>query len=132
MDKVVKAVKPESVVNSGEAAQKAAPRFLEGTPPASDTYPLKFPMEFDGQEYRSVTLSPLKGKHFKKMRLLIGMGVDPDDAILALVTGLPVEVLGELDGDDYTEVAERAVTFIPARFRTGSEPDSETGLDTQA
>ena len=67
------------------------------------------------------------------MRRLTQSGVGDDEAMITLITGLPIEIIQELDGDDYLSLLQAAKGFIPARFRemAASGQDSENGPDTQ-
>ena len=135
-DKITRAIKPDAPATATAipegAAQTAAPRFLgnEKVVGHTDSYPLRFPMEFAGSEYRTVTFRRPKGKSFKKMRRLIAMGVDVEDAMLAIVTDLPIEMVDEMDGEDFIEVSQRAKPFIPARFLPSETDDEESGPDS--
>ena len=53
--------------------------------------------------------------------------------MITLITGLPIEIIQELDGDDYLSLLQAAKGFIPARFRemAASGQDLENGPDTQ-
>jgi Phage tail assembly chaperone proteins, E, or 41 or 14 len=131
-DRVARAIKPEPEKQTVNGAAKAAPRFLDERAEI-EPLPLKFPLEWDGQEYRQVELRRLKGKDFSKFRCLVAVGVSEDEATLSLISGLPVEVIQALDADDYLELIEKSQDFIPARFRQAAEsgPASETGQNTQ-
>ena len=127
MDKVTKAVKlPEKVE---EATPKAAPRFISGAPTTKE-YTLQHPMVWDDQEYRTLTFSHLKGRHFGELGLLQAMGVTNDVAMLHLVTGTPVEVIQAMHGDDYIEAVEISENFIPSRFLGKTPSESESGQTT--
>ena len=132
--KVVKAVKPEEMAGVGQeaegAAPKASPRFLVAADETPATYDLEFPMEFDEVEYRTVTFRKVKGKDFRKMRLLAAMGVSPDLGLVSIVSGLPVEVLNEMDGGDFMEITERAEAFIPARLISKEESGQEESVSS--
>ncbi len=62
------------------------------------------------------------------MRRLTAAGVGEDEAMLAIISGPPVEVIQELHGDDYLSLLEAARDFIPARF----QPTAESGLPSES
>lgn len=130
--KVTRAIKPAELPTKVEgAAAKVAPRFL--VPQVTKSHALKFPIEWDGVEYREVALSRLKGADFEKYAALVRMGVDHTTIFTSLVTRLPVEIVQSLDADDFFDLMELVKDFIPARFlETESGPHSETGPATQA
>ncbi len=66
-DRVARAIKAEPEKQTVNGAAKAAPRFIGETTEAT-VLELKFPLEWDGQEYRQVELRRLKGKDFSKFR----------------------------------------------------------------
>lgn len=132
MDTIVKAVKvpPEGKANEGEgAAVKAAPRFI-GDGKSELTYELKHPMEYDGTEYRTVTITRLKGKHFRNVELHSAT-FGPEAALIHAMTTLPFAVIEELDGEDFVDLVETMDPFIPARFKEAGGPDSKNGGNTQ-
>lgn len=136
--KVTRAIKPEAAAAIAKivegAAPKAAPTFLVSV--ETKTYDLKFPLAYDGKEYRNLTLSRLKGRDFENFALLSQMGVPHSVIFMSMITGMPIEVVQELDADDWLELAELIKDFIPARFlqeaAMASGPDSQTGQDMQA
>ena len=136
-DKIMRAIKqPVSApIPTVEATDKAAPRFI-GSGPAqiSATFELEYPLEWMGTAYHSVELHRLKGKDFSRMRRLTMSGIGEDEAMLHVISGLPIEVIQELDADDYFRLLESSAGFIPGRFRETAEsgPDSESGQDMPA
>ncbi len=120
MDKIRRAVKPHNVCppETPAAVNHSAPQFI-GSGPENPvvTIALKYPIAFLGQEHVTVELRRLKGRDFSRMRRLTAAGVSEDEAMLAIISGLPVEVIQELDGGNYLSLLEAAKGFIPARFR---------------
>ncbi len=135
MDKVVKAIKPEQAATPAPEAPKPvpAPEFIDALP--SDNFKLKYPMRWNGEEYRSVDFGPLRGSDFSKLQRIAVVSGSEDIALVHLITRLPVEVVQNLHADDYMEVLERCTPFIPSHLldlaESMSEPDSETGPNTQ-
>ncbi|QPC87148.1 hypothetical protein GA830_10640 [Mesorhizobium sp. NBSH29] len=129
-DRIARAIKqPQTQIPEG-AAQKAAPRFL--VPTTEKTYDLKYPLEWEGVEYRQLAFKRLKGKDFKKFSMLMQMGADEGASLISLVAGIPVEIAQELDGEDFINVLLETRDFMPARFQEAmSGQTSETGLATQ-
>ena len=126
MDNVVKNTRAGATADAPAGEQAAdkstpAPEFIGEV--EHDSYPLKHPLKWNGQEYREVEFAPLRGSAFHKLKL-VGPVVGEDAAMVHLVTGLPVEIVQALHADDYVEVLERIPPFIPARFLegTGSAP----------
>ena len=136
MDKITRAVKPHTpTLHEPNVASSLAPRFIGSGPGNRQVaIELRFPIGWDGQEYRVVELCRLKGRDFSRMRRLTAAGVGDDEAMLAIISGLPIEVIQELDGDDYLALLEAARDFIPARFQPTAESGlaSESGRDTPA
>lgn len=132
MDTVVKAATPAQIA-AAEARQTApaaqarqiAPAGFEG----SKTIPLAVPIEHDGKRYETVTLRRLKGRDFSQLQRL---GDDEDMGLLSLISDVPAEVLGELDGDDFMILAEEAKGFLPQRLQTAIEQISGSGQNTPA
>ena len=118
MDKIRRAVKPHNVCppETPAAVNHSAPQFI-GSGPENPvvTIALKYPIAFLGQEHVTVELRRLKGRDFSRMRRLTAAGVSEDEAMLAIISGLPVEVIQELDGGDYLSLLEATKGFIPAR-----------------
>jgi len=111
---------------SAESSPKPAPRYL--TDLETDSYDLKYPIEWDGVEYRQVVFAPLKGGDILKFRNM-ALVLDEDMVAIHLITGLPVEVAQFLMADDYVEVLERSVPFVPAKFQ-GDSTDEESPTDS--
>ncbi len=141
MDNIVTAVRPEeeAAPSLKEAAQAAAqmakdssanttvtpkpgPRYIED--PESDTYDLKSPIAWDDVEYRTVKFTPMKGGDIHKFKTM-ALVMDGDIVAIHLITGIPIEVVQFMVADDYVEVLERSVPFVPARFQEGMT-DEET------
>jgi hypothetical protein len=113
MDQVSKAV-PGGLEMIEDAKAKAAraparQKLPEGFQ-AEKTLKLAVPVEFDGVLYDTVFIRRLKGKDFLAMQ-------SSDVPVLSLVTGLPAEVIAELDGEDFENIAEGASDFLPPRLR---------------
>lgn len=122
MDQVVKALTPAQL--AAAKARQIAPAGFEG----SKTIPLAVPIEHDGKRYEAVTLRRLKGRDFSQLQRL---GDDEDMGLLSLISDVPAEVLGELDGDDFMILAEEAKGFLPQRLQTAIEQISGAGPNTQ-
>ncbi|MBC6714804.1 phage tail assembly protein [Aurantimonas sp. DM33-3] len=110
------APKTETAVNA-PAVAKPKVRYL-GNRPLTKAYDLAVPMEFDGAEFRQLTVRRLKGEDFQSFASLIQQdGVSETDAILSLMTDTPVEVITALDLEDRLELTVTARPFMPRRFQ---------------
>ena len=82
-----------------------------------------------------LSLTRLKGRDFENFALLSQVGVPHSIIFMSMITGMPIQVVQELDADDWLDLAELIKDFIPARFiqeAMASGPDSQTGQDTPA
>lgn len=120
-DKIVKAVKVDAngqpIADAPSAApaieQKHPPRFLREA--GSKTIPLQWPLEYDGIEYREITVGRLRGKAFRAMQALQGKH-DDDDIVLHCMSGVPIAVIQALDAEDYAEAVAATYAFLPEKM----------------
>lgn len=88
--------------------------------------PLQWPIEHDGRVIDSVEICRLTGADFKRIAR-ITPGEDETDVMLSLMTGLPVEVFGDIDADDFDNLVEAAEGFLPRKIRRAIRPTGDTG-----
>ena len=133
MDKIVQAVKPDQtgMTAAGGKPAKAPPRFIDKVPLAPVVHTLAYPLEYDRVQYREVAIKHLVGADFARMKVLTVAGLDDNMVMLNLLTNIPLEVLRAMHADDFAELAEKAVPFIPARFLEGGQ-NSESGASMPA
>lgn len=129
MDQVTKAM-PGGLAALEEANRKASlapPRQVlpEGFQ-AEKSLPLLVPVQWDGVTYSTVNFRRLKGKDY------IALQTNADASVLSLVTGLPSEVIAEIDGEDFERLAEVAQDFLPPRLRAALGMISDDGRSSQA
>lgn len=130
MDQVVKALSA-SEIEEIEAKSKPKPKAKKVLPAgfeAEKIVQLLVPIEFDGTVYENVSIRRLKGRDFLRLQKLAG---DEDVGLLAIVTGLPVAVIEELDGDDFAVLSEASQDFLPRRLREEVEQTSAAGQGSQ-
>ncbi len=118
---------------------KPKARYL-GSAPRSTVYRLVIPLEYDGKEYREVTIRRLTGEDFERYAAFTQQGASENDAMLSLMTDTPIDVIHELDLEDRLEMTVAARPFMPRRFQmmfpempaleTGAE--AATGEDTSS
>lgn len=82
------------------------------TKSTSKVIPLKYPFEFEGVTYNKITLHRPRAKD---LRVIKGDGdeIDQGFALLASCARLPVEVIDEMDADDFVSLSELIVDFFP-------------------
>jgi len=130
MDQVVKAATTAEIA-AVEARMQPKPQAKQVLPEGFEgekIVQLLVPIEFDGAVYKNVAIRRLKGRDFMALQRMTG---NEDVALLALVTGLPVAVIEELDGDDFTVLSEGAQDFLPRRLREEAGLTSGDGRGSQ-
>lgn len=141
MDQIVTALTQEQIKAMEAAQQVSAPKQPEvaQVPPTgfadasgrTKTVTLEWPLEVDGKTIASVELRRLVGRDFQQLTKLPA-GTDENSALLHLMTGLPSEVIGQLDADDFVSLSEAARAFLPRRLIEALETQtSETGTPSQ-
>lgn len=120
-----------TVVPASAAPTKPAPAVTSS--PAGkkleQIVPLTCTVEYDGKVYDQLVVRRLRGGDFRKLAELSEAG--EDIAIAALMTGVPVEVIEALDGDDYVEIQGLVRDFLPRKLQMLAEQLSATGQNTQ-
>jgi len=86
-------------------------------------YELATPIEFDGQEYKSIELKRPKGRHLRDLGGDQSLGAMIMVAVKA--TGLPRKFFEDLDGYDYVKVGEIYNNFLEIGPRIGNS-DSQS------
>ncbi len=128
----------ESIVRAASAAEIAAAATRSqlvnsihqqpiGGATEPKVYRLQVPISICGQVHEEVPLRRLKGKDIIALSNITG---DESLALLAIITNLPVEAIGELDGDDFMGLSEAAQDFLPRALRTGGDTTSGAGLNS--
>lgn len=126
MDQVSRAATKEEI--AAAAAKRTARQVLPDGFQAEKTIPLSVPIALDdGTTHTTISVRRLKGRDFLALQNMRG---DQNVALLALVTGVPAEVIAELDAEDFVAVSEAAQDFLPRAFRGEAAPTSETGPAT--
>lgn len=139
MNQVVKAATPEEIARveaqknqaaAAEASKPAPPRLVEKEGKERERIILlEFSVDYDGNVYDSLTVRRIHGKDFNAMG-----SFDPakeSTQLAALMTGVPVEVIEALDGDDFVELQEAVQAFLPRKLRQMAEQISGTGPNTR-
>ncbi len=89
---------------------------------AEVTIQLEYEIEFDGKLYAELTLRRLKGADLLQLQGMSDLSEEESQAqLLAALTKAPVEVIAELDVDDFLTLNEAAGPFIPKKFLEASE-----------
>lgn len=82
---------------------------------------LEWPVEVDGQTISQVTLRRLTGGEVAGLQdAMMGDGAN-DAAMIAAFADQPASVIAQLDADDFMELKERLVDFLPKRIRAALE-----------
>jgi hypothetical protein len=90
---------------------------------APKTFALSDPIEHDGRLITEVQISKPKVKDLKRMNAALDGVTDQLDqgiVLAATLTGLPVEVIEELDADDFTAISEVIADFFPQAKAPGN------------
>lgn len=90
---------------------------------------LQWPVTVDGKQLEEVTIRRLTGRDYKVLASLPD-GADENAALLAMMIGLPADVIEGFDADDYAEIAGGARDFLPRDLRAAIERASQTGAAT--
>ena len=93
------------------------------------TITLKYPVEFGGATYSELTLKRLNAGALAKLEAeMREKGLDDNDRIrsalliIPIAAGVPEEVAGLLDAEDFTAVNEAVADFLSPRGRSGGKP----------
>lgn len=106
-------------------APAAMPARILSDRPRAKTIDLQWPVEFNGREYRSVTLVRLTAGEVAAFQSEIEklLSADPDAKVRFPLfrdergESIPDEVMDALDDDDRYSLEESAADFLPRRFR---------------
>lgn len=113
-----------------QTAPAAAPQQASVTFAASDgrtkTVPLEWPIMVDGKKLESIELRRLTGRDYKALATL-PTGADESLALLAVITGLPAEVVESIDADDFELLSAEAKGFLPRSLLAAVEQASTIG-----
>ena len=86
------------------------------TSPKTKTLSLHYPVTVEDRELSEVTITRPKVRDLKAMdAALVGITDKLDQGIVmaATLTGLPPEVIEELDAEDFTKLSEEVAGFFP-------------------
>ncbi|WP_224825585.1 phage tail assembly protein [Cognatishimia sp. MH4019] len=104
-----------------ENATRPTVEFAPGGPERFRAVPLTYPLLVDGEPLNSVTVRRLKGHEVRELQ----EGVDDAglnfDKMIQSFTDQPQYVLDALDQDDFAEVAETVIDFLPVKLRNEME-----------
>ncbi len=92
-----------------EFAPNDRPRFRD--------VPLDFPLLVDGETVDTVTVRRLTAAEVGEMQDAMGVDGFQFERLMAAFTDQPQEVLDALDQDDFAEVSETVLDFLPERMR---------------
>jgi len=85
-------------------------------PTKTKTFRLSDPIEWDGRQITEVTITKPRVKDLKRMQAgLVGIDDKLEQGIVmaAILTGLPVEAIEEMNTDDFTQISEMIADFFP-------------------
>jgi hypothetical protein len=91
--------------------------------PKTKTVSLSVPVTFEGRDIAEIRIAKPKVKDLKRMNAALeGITDRLDQGIVmaAALTGYPVEMIEELDTDDFTAISEVIADFFPQAKGRGS------------
>jgi len=91
--------------------------FVEGPRPRTETVALEWPLEVDGARIDQIALRRLTGADMVALQDLVAQENFADHDLFALVCDVSAEVIRALDEDDWIALREKALDFLPRRFR---------------
>ena len=82
---------------------------------ANNEYTLKVPLDNGGTKITKVTLRRMRVKDIKAIEAAAKGGTDMDAGVVALANAcdIPVEVIDEMDVEDFTALSEKLASFLP-------------------
>ncbi len=122
-DVVVKAAKSTATGTADKGGAGIAPPKYLGDRKRTVEVKLDWPLEYDGVEYKKLTISRLRGDQL----LNLGKVGDDEIAIFAIMCGVPRAVIAYLDGADMSKVAEKSADFLPQELAPDPVADAQTG-----
>ena len=84
--------------------------------PNTKTVSLSVPVTFEGREITEIRIAKPKVKDLKRMNAALDGITDRLDqgiVMASALTGYPVEMIEDLDTDDFTEISEMIADFFP-------------------
>jgi hypothetical protein len=80
-------------------------------------FPLAYPVEHDGAPLTEVVLRRAKARDMAAIEKIAGEDktgqMDQTIGIIAVLSGLPADVVGDLDAEDFTALSEALADFFP-------------------
>lgn len=96
------------------------------------TFDLEWPLEVEGQTISQITLRRLTGGEVAALQdAMMGDGAN-DAAMIAAFADQPAPVIAQLDADDFMELKERLVDFLPKRIRAALEAAAKEAAEELA
>lgn len=95
----------------------SAVSFVGGPRPRTETLVLEWPLEVDGARIDRIELRRLTGAEMVALQDLVARENFADHDLFALVCDVSPEVIRALDEDDWIALREKALDFLPRRFR---------------
>lgn len=99
------------------APAESAVSFAGGPRPRTETLALEWPLEVDGARIDRIELRRLTGAEMVALQDLVARENFADHDLFALVSDVSPEVIRALDEDDWIALREKALDFLPRRFR---------------
>jgi hypothetical protein len=108
--------------NKESAPEPSAPvgpvvSFAGGSRPRTETLVLEWPLEVEGARIDRIELRRLTGAEMVALQDLVARENFADHDLFALVCDVSAEVIRALDEDDWIALREKALDFLPRRFR---------------
>lgn len=88
--------------------------------PKTITVALESPVEFNGKTYTELTFHKRKVKHLAAMDLVKGE-TRKTAALYAAMANVPIQVIEEVDGDDFERLAKEILPLMGKSFRKAFE-----------
>jgi hypothetical protein len=109
--------KKESTPEQPSTPAAPAVSFVGGSRPRTETIALEWPIEVDGARINQIALRRLTGADMVALQDLVAQQNFADHDLFALVCDVSAEVIRALDEDDWIALREKALDFLPRRFR---------------
>lgn len=99
--------------------------FAEGGKARFRDVPLVYPLKVDGEVLDKITVRRLTGREVKTLQQAVSEEGFIFEKVVERYTAQPDYILDALDQDDFTEVSETVIDFLPEKMRA----DLQAGIE---
>ena len=107
--------------NAQETTKTPVIEFADTGKARFKNVPLDYPLKVDGVEVNKITVSRLKAREVKDLQETMDESGFLFERLIQPFTDQPQCVLDALDQDDFAEVAETVIDFLPEKMRAELE-----------